>query len=53
MSFFKTSGGACVIIVDKNCEKNNLSDDLTFKKFILENNHDDDKNNNEVSPLYT
>ena len=43
---FKTSGGACIVLVEKNSEKKtekNLVDDLAFKKLILENN------NNEVS----
>ena len=44
---FRTSGGACIVLVEKNSEKKmekNLVDDLAFKKLILENN------NNEVSP---
>ena len=43
---FKTSGGACIVLVEKNSEKKtekNLVDDLAFKKLILESN------NNEVS----
>ena len=43
---FRTSGGACIVLVEKNSEKKtekNLVDDLAFKKLILENN------NNEVS----
>ena len=43
---FRTSGGACIVLVEKNSEKKtekNLVDDLAFKKLILESN------NNEVS----
>ena len=43
---FKTSGGACIVLAEKNSEKKtekNLVDDLAFKKLILESN------NNEVS----
>jgi hypothetical protein len=40
---FRTSGGACIVIVEKNSEKKtekNLVDDLAFKKLILENNNE-------------
>ena len=46
MMAFRTSGGACIVLVEKNSEKEtekNLVDDLAFKKLILESN------NNEVS----
>ena len=38
---FRTSGGACVVLVDKSGEKKsekNIVEDLAFKKLILENN---------------
>ena len=46
MMAFRTSGGACIVLVEKKSEKKtekNLVDDLAFKKLILESN------NNEVS----